>query len=103
MKVGQILKILESGKDYFGPRYANTEVELIKIYPDGGTLEVRCFDGRECITPRSFVEPLDIPEIPGIIANSESNYKCLHSNKRWTVISRTLTYMYCPDCKKEVS
>ena len=102
MKVGQKLKVLEIGKDYFGPKYANTEVEVVEIYPDGGTLVVRCFDGKECVSPRSYVGPakiVDFPPIPDIIT---SDTKCQHPNKRWTVISGTLKYWYCPECKEEV-
>lgn len=27
---------------------------------------------------------------------------CQHSNKRKAIISKTLKYWYCPDCKKDV-
>ena len=100
MRIGQKVKILEVGRDYFGPRYTGTEAFIEEIYPDGGTLMVRTFDGIVYISPRSYVESLDIPPIPGILTNNEQS--CLHSNKRWTVISGNLKYWYCPTCKEEV-
>lgn len=104
MKIGEKVRILEIGRDYFGSKYTGTDVEIEEVFPDGGTILVKTFDGIVYVSPKSYVEPLDIPSVPDIITSSNADVEksCTHSSKRWTVITGNLKYWFCPDCKEEV-
>ena len=104
-KEGDFVIDIENGKKY----------EVINVFPghyyDATTKEAYVYlvedDGALICRFESEVKPNNIVKIGSleyIIPDVFSEpTQCCHSNKYKNVISKTLSFWYCPDCKDEVT
>ena len=100
MRVGQTVRLNKEGENWFG-KYTDTEATIVQIHPDQNTVDVKAFDGHVFFAPRDYVTPIH-PNCPVIPKKEENVNICNHENKYYNVVSASLKFWYCPDCKSEV-
>lgn len=97
-QVGEKVRVKQD-TNYFGKKYEGTIAEIVKAYGIE-VFEVRTYDGEIFVAHESYIEPLGWQGWRD--STKEDKNACKHPNKYKNTLSRTLSFIYCPDCKKDL-